>query len=141
MKKILFYLAAIVAVVTSCTKEEPKTTFSFIATDGIVATTTEPLYSNDYYDVSFDVVFSEYGAGHRIAYQTLNGLVDNKKYTFEANPNTEYITVKLSVSAKYDSYGEYEFVRYMGNVILLEQGKNTEITFSPETMVTKLEPK
>lgn len=141
MKRFILFLAFTMSIIVGCTKEEPKTTYSFITTDGIIGLTTEPLYSNNYYNIAVDVVFSEYGGGHRISYQTIDGVVEGKKYTFEANPNTEYVTVRIDVTGDHDRYESFEFIRYIANVILLEKGKDTEIIFNPETMVSKGEPK
>lgn len=141
MKKILFCFAFIVAIATGCTKEEPKTTFSFTAIDGIIASSTNLLHESDYYNVAFDVVFSEYGGGHRISFQSIDGAIDGKKYTFEANPNTEYITVRFDLTGEHDRYDDFEYTNYIANVILLTKGQNTEITLGPETMVSKTEPK
>lgn len=141
MKRILFYLALAVVIVAGCTKEEPKTTYSFITQDGIVETTTAPLYDYNYYNIAMNVVFAEYGAGHRIAFQKIDGIVDGQKYVFEADPNTEYVTVRIDVKGDHDRYESMDYTKYFGNVIFLEKGKNTEITFTPTTMVTNNEPK
>ena len=144
MKRFVFLLAFAMAIVMGCTKEsttaEPKTTYTFVAEGGVIAMTQEPMLTNNYYNVAVDVVFSEYGEGHRIAYQTINGAVDGQKYTFEANSKTEYVTVRIDVKGDHKTYDSIDYKRYFGNVFFLEKGRDTKITFDKGTMVSSKEP-
>lgn len=140
MKNVL-YLAFALVIAMGCTKEESKTTYTFVAKDGAIAATTDILHSSDYYNVRVDMVFSEYGAGHRLAFQRIDNAIDEKKYTFVAHPNTEYVTVRIDVTGEHDRYEDFEFIRFFGNVTFLEKGKDTEIVFDRRTMVGEKEPK
>lgn len=140
MKRLAIIFGALVVALSSCTKED-LTTYSLYSEDGLFATITDELYSNNYYNVETEIIFSEYGEGHRLSYQTIEDVVDGKEYFLVANPRTEYVTVRIEVTADHSAYGSFEFIRYLGNVIFLEQGENTKITINGSTRVTQTEPK
>lgn len=141
MKRIVCYLAFAMAILAGCTKEEPKTTYSFIAEDDVVANSLEALHKYDYENATVDIMFAEYGGGHRLSFQKIEGAVDDKSYSFEANSNAEYVTVRVDITGEHDLYGEFEFIRYFANVIMLEKGTNTEIVFNGDTIMSENEPK
>lgn len=140
MKRLAIILGALIVALSSCTKEN-LTTYSFYSEDGTMAMLTDQLYSSGYYGVETEIIFAEYGEGHRLSYQTIRDVVDGKEYFFDANARTEYVTVRIEITADHSKYGNFEFIRYLGYVVFLEQGKNTKITFNGESRVTQTEPK
>lgn len=130
-------------IFVGCTKEEtiePKTTYTFTATDGVVEEMLSMLTEDGYYNVGLEVLFSEYGDGHRLSFNSIESAVDDKKYSFTAHEKAEYVTVRIELTGEHSLYGKFEFVRYMANVNYLKQGANTDIVFDSNTLVAKTEP-
>lgn len=139
--KNVFYLAIALVIAMGCTKEEPKTTYSFIAEDEVIASSLEVLHDYGYENATVDIMFAEYGGGHRLSFQKIEGAMEEKTYSFEANSSAEYLTIRVDVTGEHDLYGDFEFIRYFANVILLEKGANTKIVFNGDTMMSDNEPK
>lgn len=144
MKKIVLCFMFLALIFVGCTKEEtiePKTTYTFTAIDGTVEDMVSLLTKDGYYNVHLDLLFSEYGDGHCLSFNSIDSAVDDKKYSFTAHEKAEYVTVRIELTGEHSIYGDFEFIRYMANVTYLKQGANTDIVFGSDTMVAKTEPK
>lgn len=141
MKRFAILITFAALLLSGCTKESRRASYSFTAEDGIIEDLLGSLKDYGFYEYRIDVVFAEYGEGHRIGYNQIDKVQDNKKYSFKAADRTEYITVRIDVTGKHDKLDDYEWIKYIGNVFFLTEGENTHITLNEDTMMTSVEPK
>ena len=129
MKKTLLLLF-VLTLFCGCTKETDasKTTYTFVATEGII----DELLSigNEYgYLVSYaDVTIAEYFGEKTIHFNKIKRVKENQEYTFEANTKTEYITVRIDINyTNKINAGDIEFTKYIANVFYLKNGEDIEL--------------
>lgn len=138
----LFLILITAMFAFACQKDEPvKTTYTFLATDHVIREMVELGYNSGYSRAQVDIVISEYFQGQRVAIQKLTNVADEKRYQIEAHSKTEYITVKIEcVCTGHYNKDDFEFKRYIANVIYLDPGKDTLVEFTGDTLVSSIEP-
>lgn len=122
MKKIIYAVIAILALLTvGCTKE---TTYTFTDnTEGNSSiTVTYFLYEYD-------------GGGSTVAHHQINSLETGKVYEFTATSHAEKVKVKMKLD-----YGSTSESVWVQQVYPLDEGKCTSIVIDGNTIVGRNEP-
>lgn len=141
MRRVLFVFAAIV-MLWGCSKETTKTTYTFIAKDGILEKSIELGYDAGFRNAEISVYISEYFQGQRVKNELIEDPKDGIEYTFEASPKAEYITVRIDMEYSGHWKGDdLSITNYIANVFYLTLNEDTRIEFAEKTLVQRIEPK
>lgn len=136
-------LAAIMLV--GCTKDpipkEPETTYTLEFQDNLLQESRKLAEEYGFRYVTFDLIFSEYYQGQRVATNLAKDVSDNFLYTYKATSKTEYVTVRFDIKMSgHYSREDSKITMYIANVFYLEKGKDTKIWFSTNTLTSSTEP-
>lgn len=134
MKKVLFYLSAVIAVLLtcSCEKEEPAKPTTYTVSMAMSSVTSTSA-------VHYDLTAYEYNeAGEKVANNALNMAVNGSTKTFTANSRA--VKVKLYIKMYSDNSSVTPQYLWVQQVFYLEQEGNIDIRVEDHTKVGKTEP-
>ena len=141
MKKLAIIFAAI-AVLAGCQKIGGSKTYTFVDDTGLYLDLVNEMKDiDDEAEVEVDYFLMEYTAdGLRVKSNNVDCPSRGRQYKFTAMDESEYLVVKLQMEV---SSGQKDLleVRYVSNVFLLKEGKDTEITITDNTFFQQTEPK
>lgn len=139
MKRVLIYaLAGLTLVFSSCEKMSNETTYTFIEnSSGYEYLENEAPYGTD---VTLEYVISEYTeSGLKVASNMVRNLPSGASKKFKATEEAYYVTVKMQVELIAGNK-TYNDIRYVSNVFLLKQNKHTNIEITDKTLFQTREP-
>lgn len=142
MKKTILLLF-LLTMFCACTKEsnETKTTYTFVATDGIINDLVSLGNEYGYLNSYADVIIAEYYGEKTIHFNKIDRVKEGQEYTFEANDKTEYITVRIDINyTNKINADDLEVTKYIANVFYLKTGEDLKIEFKGDTMMQNQEP-
>lgn len=130
MKKLIILIASVIMVI-GCQKDVLKTTYTINVNIGYQAAAE---LQNIAYKA--DVTINEYCKGEIVTTQFINGIMEGKDYVIEANPKSEYLTIKYDVET-----GGEQASFWIGKIYDIEKGKNIDVRINYSTIVIQKEPK
>lgn len=151
MKKLVSILLVAIMLVCSCSdnKVEPEkksTTYSLVDQYGLYNNLYEMAENGDYalsdLDFGIDIALFEYNESQCVAQNSISNPELNKKYSFKATKNTQYVTVRVSawINNKKTGKGGTE-TYYLANAFYLSAGEETSISLTSSMQTSKIEPK
>lgn len=141
MRKLVLAFVSAFVVLCACSKED-MTTYTFYTGDEMISQLSDAAQSHGYTRVECDIVIAEYYQGQPVGNNLIRNVQDGEKYKFHASSKAEYVTVRLdSYASGHENRKDSEITMYIGNVIYLEIGRNTDIVLNENTLCQTSEPK